>query len=82
VMTWLVGLFQGGPLALRYRRFLGTAINCRGAGYESSCATTMRPVWPEGLVVDGEIVDADLFGRELKTFVTRTVCVAVPPRWA
>jgi type IV pilus assembly protein PilM len=24
---------------------------------------------PDGLVVDGEIVDADLFGRELKTFV-------------
>ena len=45
--------------------------NWREAATGSSCAASTRPPLPDGLVVDGEIVDADLFGRELKAFVNQ-----------
>ena len=64
-----VGLFQGGPLALDIGASSVTAIQLSGSGNRVKLRRYYEASLPEGLVVDGEIVDADLFGRELKTFV-------------
>jgi type IV pilus assembly protein PilM len=64
-----VGLFQGGPLALDIGASTVTAIQLSGSGNRVKLRRFYEAPLPDGLVVDGEIVDADLFGRELKTFV-------------
>lgn len=64
-----VGLFQGGPLALDIGASAVTAIQLSGSGNRVKLRRFYEASLPDGLVVDGEIVDADLFGRELKTFV-------------
>ena len=46
-----------------------TAIQLSGSGSHIKLRRYYEAALPEGLVVDGEIVDADLFGRELKAFV-------------
>jgi type IV pilus assembly protein PilM len=46
-----------------------TAIQLAGTGSRVKLRRFYEAPLPDGLVVDGEIVDADLFGRELKTFV-------------
>jgi type IV pilus assembly protein PilM len=48
-----------------------TAIQLAGTGNRVKLRRFYEAPLPDGLVVDGEIVDADLFGRELKTFVHR-----------
>ncbi len=64
-----LGLLQGGPLALDIGASSVTAIQMSGGGNKLKLRRYHEAPLPEGLVVDGEIVDADLFGRELKTFV-------------
>ena len=64
-----LGLFQGGPLALDIGASTVTAIQLAGSGNRVKLRRFYEAPLPDGLVVDGEIVDADLFGRELKTFV-------------
>ena len=64
-----VGLFQGGPLALDIGASAVTAIQLSGSGNRVKLRRFYEATLPDGLVVDGEIVDADLFGRELKVFV-------------
>ena len=66
-----VGLFQGGPLALDIGASAVTAIQLSGSGNRVKLRRFYESPLPDGLVVDGEIVDADLFGRELKTFVQK-----------
>ena len=66
-----VGLFQGGPLALDIGASSVTAIQLTGTGNKVKLRRFHEAALPDGLVVDGEIVDADLFGRELKTFVNK-----------
>jgi type IV pilus assembly protein PilM len=48
-----------------------TAIQLTGSGNRVKLSRFHETPLPDGLVVDGEIVDADLFGRELKTFVSK-----------
>jgi type IV pilus assembly protein PilM len=67
-----LGLFQGGPLALDIGASTVTAIQLSGSGNRMKLRRYHEAALPEGLVVDGEIVDADLFGRELKTFVNKS----------
>jgi type IV pilus assembly protein PilM len=66
-----LGLFQGGPLALDIGSSTITAIELAGSGSKLKLRRFYESPLPDGLVVDGEIVDADLFGRELKGFVHR-----------
>ncbi len=66
-----IGLFQGGPLALDIGASSVTAIQLTGSGNKVKLRRFHEAALPDGLVVDGEIVDADLFGRELKTFVNK-----------
>jgi type IV pilus assembly protein PilM len=66
-----LGLFQGGPLALDIGASSVTAIELAGSGSRVKLRRFCEAPLPDGLVVDGEIVDADLFGRELKGFVHR-----------
>jgi type IV pilus assembly protein PilM len=64
-----LGLFQNAPLALDIGGSSVTAIQLTGTGNRVKLRRFYEAPLPDGLVVDGEIVDADLFGRELKTFV-------------
>jgi len=64
-----LGLFQGGSLALDIGGSSVTAIQLAGSGNRVKLRRFCEAPLPDGLVVDGEIVDADLFGRELKSFV-------------
>jgi type IV pilus assembly protein PilM len=64
-----LGLFQSAPLALDIGGSSVTAIQLAGTGNRVKLRRFYEAPLPDGLVVDGEIVDADLFGRELKTFV-------------
>jgi type IV pilus assembly protein PilM len=64
-----LGMFQGGPLALDIGASAITAIQLTGSGNRVKLRRYFEAPLPDGLVVDGEIVDADLFGRELKNFV-------------
>jgi type IV pilus assembly protein PilM len=66
-----LGLFQGGPLALDIGASAVTAVQLTGRGNRVKLRRFYESPLPDGLVVDGEIVDADLFGRELKTFVSK-----------
>ena len=66
-----LGLFEGGPLALDIGGSTVTAIQVSGSGNRVKLRRFYEAPLPDGLVVDGEIVDADLFGRELKGFVNR-----------
>ena len=66
-----LGLFQGGTLALDIGASNVTAIQLAGSGNRMKLRRFYEAALPDGLVVDGEIVDADLFGRELKGFVHR-----------
>jgi type IV pilus assembly protein PilM len=68
-----LGLFQGGgPLALDIGASNVTAIQLGGSGRRMKLRRFHEAPLPEGIVVDGEIVDADLFGRELKGFVSKS----------
>lgn len=64
-----LGLAQGGALALDIGASSVTALQLSGSGNKIRLRRFHESPLPDGLVVDGEIVDADLFGRELKTFV-------------
>jgi type IV pilus assembly protein PilM len=66
-----LGLFDSGSLALDIGGSSVTAIQLAGNGNRVKLRRFHEAPIPEGLVVDGEIVDADLFGRELKSFVNR-----------
>jgi type IV pilus assembly protein PilM len=66
-----LGLNKGGPLALDIGASTVTAIQLAGSGNRVKLRRFYEAALPDGLVVDGEIVDADLFGRELKGFVHR-----------
>jgi type IV pilus assembly protein PilM len=66
-----LGLFQGGPLALDIGASAVTAVQLTGRGNRVKLRRYYESPLSDGLVVDGEIVDADLFGRELKTFVNK-----------
>ena len=78
-----LGLFQGGPLALDIGASSVTAIQLAGRGNRVKLRRFYEAPLPDGLVVDGEIVDADLFGRELKTFVHKNRSArTLRPRWA
>lgn len=64
-----LALFEGGTLALDIGGSSVTAIQLAGRGNRVRLRRFFEAPLPDGLVVDGEIVDADLFGRELKGFV-------------
>ncbi len=66
-----LGLFESAPLALDIGGSTVTAIQLAGGGNHMKLRRFCEAPLPEGLVVDGEIVDADLLGRELKTFVSK-----------
>ena len=66
-----LGLSQSGPFALDIGASAVTAVQLTGRGNRVKLRRYCEAPLPEGLVVDGEIVDADLFGRELKTFVSK-----------
>jgi type IV pilus assembly protein PilM len=64
-----LGLFEAGPVALDIGASSVTAIQLTGRGNQIKLRRFHEAALPDGLVIDGEIVDADLFGRELKAFV-------------
>ncbi len=66
-----LGLFDSGPVALDIGASSVTALQLTGSGNKVKIRRYHEGTLPEGLVVDGEIVDADLFGRELKHFVNK-----------
>lgn len=66
-----LGLFEGGLLALDIGASSVTAVQLSGNGSKIKLRRFHEAPLPDGLVVDGEIVDAELFGRELKTFVNK-----------
>jgi type IV pilus assembly protein PilM len=66
-----LGLFQTGPVALDIGASSVTAIQVAGSGNRVKLRRFYESPLPDGLVVDGEIVDADILGRELKSFVHR-----------
>lgn len=66
-----LGLFQSGQLALDVGGSSLVAVHVTGnMGHLKLRGCYDWPL-PEGLVVDGEIVDADLFARELRAFVSQ-----------
>jgi type IV pilus assembly protein PilM len=66
-----VSLFPSNPVALDIGGSTVTAVQLSGSGSRVKLRRFCESPLPDGLVVDGEIMDADLFGRELKNFVHR-----------
>lgn len=66
-----LSVFQSSPLALDIGGSTVTAVQLAGSGNRVKLRRFYESPLPDGLVVDGEILDADLFGRELKNFVRR-----------
>ena len=64
-----LGLFQSGQVALDIGGSSLVAVRLTGRGRGLTLRGCFEQPLPEGLVVDGEIVEADLFTRELKAFV-------------
>jgi type IV pilus assembly protein PilM len=65
-----LGLFQSGQLALDIGGSSLVALDLSGKPGRLKLRRCHEWPLPEGLVVDGEIVDVDLFARELKAFVS------------
>lgn len=65
------GLFSTGTLALDIGGSSVAALRLSGRSGALKLREYFEASLPEGLVVDGEIVDADLFARELRPFVKR-----------
>jgi type IV pilus assembly protein PilM len=66
-----LGLFKAGQLALDIGGSSVVAVQMTGNSGHLRLRSCFEWPVPEGLVVDGEIADSDLFGRELKAFVNR-----------
>jgi type IV pilus assembly protein PilM len=66
-----LGLRTSGTVALDIGGSTVAALHLSGASGRVRLRDYYEAPLPEGLVVDGEIVDADLFARELKGFVGR-----------
>jgi type IV pilus assembly protein PilM len=66
-----LGLFQSGQLALDVGGSTLVAVHVTGKVGRLKLRGCYEWPLPEGLVADGEIVDTDLFARELKAFVNR-----------
>lgn len=65
------GLFTSGTVALDIGGSTVAALHLSGKPGHVKLRDFYEASLPDGLVVDGEIVDADLFARELKTFVSQ-----------
>jgi type IV pilus assembly protein PilM len=66
-----LGLFQSGQVALDVGGSSLVALHVTGDRGHLKLRGCYDWQFPEGLVVDGEIADADLFARELKGFVDK-----------
>src|SRR3990172_5682946 len=66
-----LGVFQSGQIALDIGGSSVLALNVSGGARHLRLRGCFESPLPEGLVVDGEIVEADLLTRELKAFVKK-----------
>lgn len=65
-----LGVFQSGVFALDVGGSSVVALHVTGGAGSLKLRACYEWPLPEGLVVDGEIVDGDLFARELRAFVS------------
>ena len=65
-----LGVFQSGVFALDVGGSSVVALHVTGDAGSLKLRACYEWPLPEGLVVDGEIVDGDLFARELRAFVS------------